>query len=259
MRFTWRLAPIELPMPERSKSSRVAAAYQPRFSSPIMLAAGMRTSSKKTSLKLWRSAMLTSGRTLMPGRSMCIQKKEMPRCFGASGSVRAMKYMPSALWARLVQIFCPLITKSSPSRFARVCSEARSDPAPGSDQPWHHSNSSARIFGRCCCFCSSLPVRISVGPNIMTAMPSSPETVPMRSASSWLRMNCSGTLRPRPPYSTGQCGPSQPRSASALRQRWLACSEASEPAGSISGSSPGRSAIAAVSSMKSRTLTRNAA
>ena len=38
-------------MPERSKSSVVVATYQPRFSSPTMLAAGTRTSSKKTSLK----------------------------------------------------------------------------------------------------------------------------------------------------------------------------------------------------------------
>ena len=58
---------------------------------------------------------------------------EMPRCFGASGSVRTRMYMLSALWALLVQIFWPLITYSSPSRTARVWTEARSEPAPGSE------------------------------------------------------------------------------------------------------------------------------
>ncbi len=57
----------------------------------------------------------------------------MPRCFGASGSVRASMNIQSARWAPEVQIFWPLMTYSSPSRTARVCSDARSDPAPGSE------------------------------------------------------------------------------------------------------------------------------
>ena len=43
----------------------------------------------------------------------------MPRCLGASGSVRARRWMWSALWALDVQIFWPLMTKSSPSCSAR--------------------------------------------------------------------------------------------------------------------------------------------
>ena len=56
----------------------------------------------------------------------------MPRCFGASGSVRASRNMKSASWAWLVHTFWPLMTHSSPSRTARVDSDARSLPAPGS-------------------------------------------------------------------------------------------------------------------------------
>ena len=47
-------------------------------------------------------------------------------------------------WARLVQAFWPVTTQSpptSPSPFtgtARVVSDARSLPEPGSEKPWHH-------------------------------------------------------------------------------------------------------------------------
>ena len=57
----------------------------------------------------------------------------MPACLAASGSVRTRANIMSAWAAVEVQIFWPLITKSSPSSTARVCSEARSEPAPGSE------------------------------------------------------------------------------------------------------------------------------
>ena len=53
----------------------------------------------------------------------------------------------SACWAMLVQIFWPLTTKSSPSSTARVCSEARSEPELGSENPWHQISSPLRILG----------------------------------------------------------------------------------------------------------------
>ena len=64
--------------------------YQPRCSSPIRLAAGTRTSSKKTSLKWCRLAMLIKGRTVSPGVFLMssIRRNEIPLCLGASGSVR---------------------------------------------------------------------------------------------------------------------------------------------------------------------------
>ena len=69
----------------------------------------------------------------MPGVFMSISMNEMPRCFGASGLVRTSAKIQSARWALDVQIFWPLTTHSSPSRIARVCSEARSEPALGSE------------------------------------------------------------------------------------------------------------------------------
>ena len=45
----------------------------------------------------------------------------------------------SATWPPEVHTFWPLITHSSPSRSARVCSPARSEPAPGSLKSWHHA------------------------------------------------------------------------------------------------------------------------
>ena len=72
----------------------------------------------------------------------------MPLCFGASGSVRASRIMNFATCAPDVQIFCPLTTKSSPSLIARVCTAARSLPAPGSLNPWHHTSSPFTMPGR---------------------------------------------------------------------------------------------------------------
>ena len=56
----------------------------------------------------------------------------MPLCFGASGSVRQASQIQSASWPPVVKTFWPLMTYSSPSRTARVLSDARSVPAPGS-------------------------------------------------------------------------------------------------------------------------------
>ena len=52
----------------------------------------------------------------------------------------------------------------SPSRTdARVRRPARSDPAPGSEYPWHHSSVPAAIPGRKRAFCSGVPNISSVG------------------------------------------------------------------------------------------------
>jgi hypothetical protein len=41
-----------------------------------------------------------------------------------------------ARWKPEVQIFCPVITTSSPSTTPRVVTPARSEPWPGSEKPW---------------------------------------------------------------------------------------------------------------------------
>ena len=48
----------------------------------------------------------------------------------------------------VMEVFWPLMTQCSPSSRAVVFSEARSEPALGSEKPWHQNSSPARIFGR---------------------------------------------------------------------------------------------------------------
>ena len=72
----------------------------------------------------------------------------MPSRLGTSGSVRARHTAQSDTWAHVVHTFCPVSTQSSPSRSARVASEARSDPAPGSLNSWHHFSVLSTMRGR---------------------------------------------------------------------------------------------------------------
>ncbi len=65
----------------------------------------------------------------------------MPACFGASGSLRAISIAISDSCPNVVHTFWPFTIHSSPSRTAVVASEAMSDPAPGSENSWHHRSS----------------------------------------------------------------------------------------------------------------------
>jgi hypothetical protein len=76
----------------------------------------------------------------------------MPRCFLAVGSVRTRQKIQSPYWPSVVQVFCPLTTYSSPSRTALVLSEARSEPALGSENPCDHQMSHRAVLGRKRCF-----------------------------------------------------------------------------------------------------------
>ena len=67
---------------------------------------------------------------------MSHKKYVNPACLGTFGSVRATRIAICAFWAPDVHTFCPLTIQSSPSRTARVASDARSDPAPGSLNNW---------------------------------------------------------------------------------------------------------------------------
>ena len=64
--------------PPRSNSSRYLAIVQPWPSSPIRLATGTRTASKKTWLTSWSPLALRIGRTPMPGVRMSTSRKLMP-------------------------------------------------------------------------------------------------------------------------------------------------------------------------------------
>ena len=64
------------------------ATRQPSFSSPTTLSTGMRTSSRNISLNSLIPVRVCIGRTSMPGESIGMTIQVMPRCLGASGSVR---------------------------------------------------------------------------------------------------------------------------------------------------------------------------
>ncbi len=89
----------------------------------------------------------------------------MPLWRAASGSVRNSPNIQLQNAPRVVQVFWPLSTQPprSSSRAARLLMPARSEPASGSDQPWHQRSSAAAIRGRKRAFCSSLPNSKMVG------------------------------------------------------------------------------------------------
>ena len=95
---------------------------------------------------------------------------------GTSGSVRATSSPHTAWCADEVQTFWPFTTQPSPSRTARVPSAARSLPAPGSLNSWHHTCRPVHSALSQRCFCSSVPCVEIVG----AAMPS---PMPIRSGS----------------------------------------------------------------------------
>ena len=78
----------------------------------------------------------------------------MPRCFLAWGFVRTRQKIQSPCWPSVVQVFWPSTTQVSPSRTAVVRSDARSEPASGSENPCDHQMSSDAVRGRKRCFCS---------------------------------------------------------------------------------------------------------
>ena len=113
-----------------------------------MLATGIRTPVRNTSLKCADPLACTSGRTSTPGLDMSRSRKLMPRCLGTLGSMRTSRNPQLQNCADEFQTFCPSTTNSSPSTTARVASPARSEPAPGSLNNWHHVSSARSIGGR---------------------------------------------------------------------------------------------------------------
>ncbi len=62
------------------------------------------------------------------------------------------------------------MTNSSPSATAEVLSEARSEPASGSDMPWHQISSPRSIGARYRSFCSGVPTAMMAGAMLATPM-----------------------------------------------------------------------------------------
>ena len=147
------------------------------------------------------------GRIVMPGWSIGTSSIVIPRCRGAPGSLRTSMKIQFAVRASDVQIFWPSITHVSPSSRARVRSPARSDPAPGSEKPWHQRSSPLTMRGRNRRFCSSVPWRSSRLPIILIENTSFlPLAGTPALANSSARTTCCSRVRPAPPYSRGQLG-----------------------------------------------------
>ncbi len=196
------------------------------------------------------------GRMEMPGWSMGTRRYESPLCLGASGAVRQRTKHHAAVWARLVQIFCPVTTQASPSSTARVCTLARSEPALGSEYPWHHSSSPARMAGRKRRFCASVPKARRVGPTSCSPMCPSRPGPPARAYSSW-KITSWISDAPRPPSSRGQPRPVQPaaprRRSQARRPSTAVCSSPGPPRPRRAAKSPRR-----LSASQARTSARKA-
>ena len=86
-----------------------------------------------------------------------------PLCLGTSKSLRVIARPHSEKRAPEVHTFWPFRIHSSPSRTARVVSDARSDPALGSENNWHPQMSMRMIGLHHFSFCSGVPNAATVG------------------------------------------------------------------------------------------------
>ncbi len=127
----------------------------------------------------------------------------MPWCCGTSGSVRARQIPQSARSATEVHTFWPVSRQPPSTRSARVRSEARSEPEPGSENSWHHTSSprSDGVTNRS--RCASVPCSRIVG-SAQPAITMSGRVTPAR-ASSW-SMTIWVTASAPSPAGAGQCG-----------------------------------------------------
>ena len=78
--------------------------------------------------------------------------------------------MKSAWCAPEVQTLVPLTTKPPCTFTARVRVAARSEPLSGSDMPMQNIASPRAMRGRIACFCSSVPTRMTNGPDWRSAI-----------------------------------------------------------------------------------------
>ena len=194
-----------------SLASTSRATAHPLFISPTTFSAGIRTSLKNTSLKWAEPLMVRIGRGSTPGVAKSTKKKVIPLCLGALASVRASRIPQSDRWAEEFHTFCPFTTNSSPSRSARVARLARSDPAPGSLNSWHHTTSPRSMGFRWRAFCSSVPKWPMAGPARAIPAARNPLVTSKSAASCWKTCLCHRSP-PCPPWSTGQSMAAHPPS-----------------------------------------------
>ncbi len=111
--------------------------------------------------------------------------------------------------------FWPLMIQRSPSRTARVLSPARSDPAPGSLNSWHHPTRPSRIGGTRRSIWSGVPWVRMVGAAMSRPSPPGGRSAP--AAAKVARTTAPDRRdRPRPPSSGWKWGAVQPALATML-------------------------------------------
>ena len=96
---------------------------------------GTTTSSRNSSQNSAWPVICVIGRTSTPGERMSTSSMEIPRCLATPLSVRASTPHQRANCPQETQVFWPLRAKWSSCSTACVRSEARSDPASGSEKP----------------------------------------------------------------------------------------------------------------------------
>ena len=114
----------------------------------------------------------------------------------------------SPYWPSVVHVFWPLTMYSSPSLTAVVRSDARSEPASGSLNPWDHQMSRLAVLARKRSLISSEPKAAMTGPTMLALNASGIGTcaICISSCQMW---RCSG-VQSLPPHSTGQFGTARP-------------------------------------------------
>ena len=141
----------------RSLASVVRASFQPSPTSPTTHSSGTNTSLKKISLNNASPVSSRSGLTSRPSDFMSTRKYVIPLWRLLSTDVRARQMAQSAVRAPDVHTFCPDSDQPPSTRVAFVCSDARSDPAPGSLNIWHQVMSPCNVGGANRLRCSSVP------------------------------------------------------------------------------------------------------
>ena len=137
--------------------------------------------------------------TYHPGSSRLTSNATLSR---SEPSTRAKTVSTSATFACVMKFLRPEITQESPSRRARVCSAAASEPAPGSLSANEQSHSPDASLGRKVSFCSSVP-NSAIGPAPSDWFPSTiPELEQTRVISSQTMARVS-SVPSIPPYSGG--------------------------------------------------------
>ena len=133
----------------RSNPSVPMATFQPLWTPPTTRSALARRAGEEDLVELGRARQLLQRLHVDAGLAHGAEQERQPLVLRRVRVGAAHDEAPvGVMRARVVHTFWPLITHSSPSRTARVLMLARSEPAPGSLKPWHHSSVACRMPGQ---------------------------------------------------------------------------------------------------------------